>query len=97
MLRHPLISTLIHRRAQRLSRFEMGYPLLWNIHDFPTARIAAHSWRTVHDRKAAEPPDLNTVSAHHRVIHGIQNGRDGEISVTLRQLTESGGEKFDKV
>jgi hypothetical protein len=97
LLRHRLISTLIFGCPQRLTWFEMGYTFLRNIHGVATARVTAKPRCTVHDRKTAEPSDLDPVSAHHCVIHRIQNGRHGGISIALRQLTEPGCKKLNKV
>ncbi len=41
-------------------------------------------------------PDLNAVSTHQRVIHRIQDGRNGSLSSLLRQLTEPLGEKLNE-
>jgi len=53
--------------------------------------------RPLSDRETAKAPDLDTVSAHQCVAHGLKNGCDCKISITRCQLTEPRKEKFDEV
>jgi len=51
----------------------------------------------VNNGETTETPDLNPVPTHQRVIHRIQDGRNGSFSILLRQLTEPVGEKLNEV
>ena len=75
----------------------MGHTVLRDIHRCTAARVAAHARRTLSDRETAKAPDLDTVSAHQCVAHGLKNGCDCKISITRCQLTEPRKEKFDEV
>lgn len=83
--------------AQCFSRFEMSHPFFRDGDTFSRPGIASHAGRTPVDGEAAEAPNLNPVATHQCVAHGIKKGLDGVFGITVRQLTEPGGQFFDKI
>jgi len=49
------------------------------------------------DREAAKAAHLDAVATHQGFAHGIQKGLDGELCVTVRELTESRSKFFNEV
>jgi hypothetical protein len=82
---------LVNGFAQRFARFEVWNPLFWHGNAGAAARVAALAGRTPVHGKAAEATDLDPVSAHQRVIHGIQDGLHRGFCVALGQLVELAG------
>ncbi len=89
--------SLVHGFPQRLSRFEMRHALFRNGHGLAAARITSHAGRAVVHRKAAKAPDLDAVSAHQGVAHGIQDGLDREFCIAVGELTKAFGQLFNEV
>jgi hypothetical protein len=49
------------------------------------------------DGEAAKAADLDPVAAHQRIAHGIKNGLDGVLGVSVGELAETVGQFFNKV
>ena len=83
--------------AQGLAGLEMRYALFWDLHRLAAARVAAQPWRSVTHREAAKAADLDAMSAHQGVAHGVQNGFDGGLGVALGQMIKECGQFFEKI
>jgi hypothetical protein len=89
--------SLVHRLTQGLARLEMRDAFFRDVHAFARTRIAAHPGRTAVDGKAAEPTNLDAVTAHQRLAHRVKNGLDRVLGVAMRELAEAGSQFFDKI
>eukprot|EP00952_Eustigmatos_sp_NYUAD-ZCMA_P000083 230-Eustigmatos_ZCMA.PRE.1 len=55
--------------------------LLGNHHALARTRVASDARRAAIDRKAAEAPDLDAVTLHQGVAHGVEDRLDGEFGI----------------
>ena len=83
--------------SQSFAGLEVRHPALRYGDAFAIARIATHARRMVADGKTAKATNFDTLTAHQRVIHRVQDGLDGEFGVLLGQLVEAAGQFFDDV
>src|SRR5690606_10884673 len=78
--------------SQGLARLEMGHQLLRDQHLFARARIAALAGRSAVDGETAETADFNAMPTREGFGHAVQDGLDGELRVTLGELSKTLGE-----
>src|SRR5690606_23575816 len=76
---------------------EMGDTLFRDHDALARARVAPDARRAPVDGKAAEPTDLDAVALDQSLAHGVENGLDGKLGVTVRELAEAAGKGFDEV
>jgi hypothetical protein len=75
----------------------MGDPFFRDLNAFTRSGVTTHAGGASVDGEAAKTTDLNTVTFHQCITHGIEHRFDGQFGVTVRQLRKAAGEFFNQI
>src|SRR5262245_4405227 len=96
LIAHWQVPRLVHAFAKVLARFEVRHVLASQRDCFTGLRIAPHPRRTIVQREAAEPANLDSLAASQRFAHELENMLDRQLHIFGRQMLLAAGNRLDQ-